>query len=79
MKLLHSCVGSPIKQSDLSVNFSPHHNRVALPTQYEDRVVATWEKKCQDNPSLWNGSKFRLHSVATDNSGRYVCLSIWPS
>ncbi|XP_030074325.1 uridine diphosphate glucose pyrophosphatase NUDT22 isoform X1 [Microcaecilia unicolor] len=47
------------------VEISPRYNRCILP-EYEPQIAAIWENCCRNKPWLFNGSKFRVHSVAME-------------
>ena len=58
-----------IQRSDLHVSLSESYNRLnPLPDPYEQELHQVWTQRCEKNPKLWNGTKFRIHSI-TDKSG----------
>lgn len=54
----------------LRVRLSPDYNRKTLPHDYEAKIQETWTRKTDENSTLYNGTKFRLHSVDCDNDDR---------
>lgn len=70
VSILYSHGDKPISQSDLVVCFSADFNRRQLPSSHEEAIESIWSSRCSANKTLWNGSKFRLHSVSTLESGR---------
>jgi len=57
-----------ITRHNLKVNLSGSHNRKLLPESLEARIDEIWNRRVTDNPTLWNGSKFRIASVS-ESSG----------
>ncbi|XP_013422211.1 nucleoside diphosphate-linked moiety X motif 22 [Lingula anatina] len=43
------------------------YNRHKLPQQYEQTFDDVWSRRRLENPSLWNGTKFRLHSTKLES------------
>jgi len=56
-----------ITRHSLKVNLSESHNRRPLPSALEACIDEIWTKRVSDNPTIWNGSKFRLASVSDSN------------
>lgn len=63
-----------VKREDLNVTLSECFNRVKMPHNYEDKISEIWAKRIFDNPKLWNGTKFRLHSI--ENKNKNVTFNI---
>nr|CAD1839785.1 unnamed protein product [Ananas comosus var. bracteatus] len=58
-KLLLSCP-SGLPQSRVFVDFGPVHDRVPHPdANLEESINEIWNRRLQENPSLYNGTKFR--------------------
>jgi len=56
-----------ITRHNLKVKLSGSHNRKSLPEPLEARIDEIWNRRVTDNPTLWNGSKFRIASVSESN------------
>ena len=56
-----------ITRHNLKVELSTSYNRKSLPEPLEAEIGNIWMRRVTDNPTLWNGSKFRIVSVS-DNS-----------
>jgi 8-oxo-dGTP pyrophosphatase MutT (NUDIX family) len=52
-----------LNQCDVTVDFSPAYARQPGPPDIEEQVLETWRKRAEANPFIFNGSKFRLHSL----------------
>lgn len=59
----------------LRVRLSPGYNRRTLPHDYETKIQETWTRKTDENPTLYNGTKFRLHSVDCDDGDRSATVT----
>jgi len=59
----------------LKIEFGPQHKRQPHP---EDQLEERWEQECSANPRIFDGSKFRLHSIAWagDRSSVSICLGL---
>ena len=57
-----------VPKTSVTVVLSEAYNRTILP-EHEQRVDDMWNKRLEKNPSLYNGSKFRLHSVEENTHG----------
>ena len=53
-----------VTRHNLKVNLSDSHNRKPLPSPREALIDEIWSRRVADNPTLWNGSKFRISSVS---------------
>ncbi|XP_064623056.1 uridine diphosphate glucose pyrophosphatase NUDT22-like [Lineus longissimus] len=53
----------PISRNNTSVETSKEFNRILLTSDMEKVVQMYWQERIQANPRLFNGTKFRLHSV----------------
>ena len=65
-----------ITRHSLKVSLSDSHNRRPLPSALEACIDETWTRRVSDNPTLWNGSKFRISSVSDGNDGVTFHLGI---
>lgn len=54
-----------LSEDRVRVELSPRYNRRPLP-QYEARIAESWSQRCLQNPWLFNGSKFRIHSASLE-------------
>ncbi|XP_044126672.1 uridine diphosphate glucose pyrophosphatase NUDT22 [Bufo gargarizans] len=52
-----------IPQRKVHVQLSPLYQRCRLPPQLEERILLDWEERQRKQPWVFNGAKFRLHSV----------------
>ncbi|XP_072277582.1 uridine diphosphate glucose pyrophosphatase NUDT22 [Pyxicephalus adspersus] len=59
------CSPSPrgIPQRKVHVQLSPLYQRRKLPPPMEERILLDWEERQRKQPWVFNGAKFRLHSV----------------
>ena len=62
-------VGKLIAEQKTSVCVSRDFNRRTVPED-EASIEAIWANRLKDNPRLFNGTKFRVHSVSSDGSDR---------
>lgn len=80
-KLLLSCP-SALPRSRVLVDFSPQYDRIPHPDpNLEHSIDEIWNQRLQQNPSLYNGQKFRyggdsLHHVAGSEQDSSVCLHL---
>ncbi|XP_014354566.1 uridine diphosphate glucose pyrophosphatase NUDT22 isoform X1 [Latimeria chalumnae] len=51
-----------ITEDRVQVEISPKYNRRQL-QHHEPKIEATWRERCRENPWLFNGAKFRIHSA----------------
>lgn len=58
-----------VDRHSLKVNLSREFDRKVLPAPFEDDVEKVWNEKLLHNPTMWNGTKFRLDSVISDENG----------
>ena len=49
-----------LRRADVSVELSPAHDRCTLQRPCEDEIGSIWDTRLAANPSLYNGTKFRL-------------------
>ena len=47
--------------------FQEEYNRKISPA-HETNIDTIWANRCQKNPHLYNGSKFRFHSIVQDDN-----------
>ncbi|XP_070622321.1 uridine diphosphate glucose pyrophosphatase NUDT22 [Erythrolamprus reginae] len=59
------CGGIP--ESRVRVELSPLYDRTSLPAD-QAQIDSVWAARCRQNPWLFDGAKFRLHSVKLDGS-----------
>ncbi|KAM3920688.1 uridine diphosphate glucose pyrophosphatase NUDT22 isoform 2-T2 [Leptodactylus fuscus] len=52
-----------IPQRKVHVQLSPLYQRRRLPPPLEERILVDWEERQRKQPWVFNGAKFRLHSV----------------
>lgn len=52
-----------IPQRKVHVQLSPLYQRRRLPPPLEERILVDWEERQRTQPWVFNGAKFRLHSV----------------
>jgi len=60
----------------LKVMLSVGYNRKPLPASHEAAIDEIWNSRLQGNPTLWNGSKFRIASVTDGSDGVTFNLGI---
>ncbi|KAK6142074.1 hypothetical protein DH2020_012176 [Rehmannia glutinosa] len=78
-KLLLSCP-SGLSPSEVSVVFDPTYDRIPHPDiSLENSITEIWDRRVQQNPSLYNGLKFRygghtLGEGADSSQNTSVCL-----
>jgi len=63
-----------ITRNSLKVELSTSYNRKCLPAAFEARIGELWSRRVADNPTMFNGSKFRIVSVC-DNCD-YVTFNL---
>ena len=49
-----------LRRQDVTVDLSTAHDRCSLQSSCEDHIGSIWDARLSANPSLYNGSKFRL-------------------
>lgn len=64
-----------IPQSNIKVDMSEEYNRKILP-DHEKRIDTIWTSRCKENCHLFNGSKFRFHSIIRDNNSNQVVFRL---
>ncbi|KAJ8636953.1 hypothetical protein MRB53_011220 [Persea americana] len=80
-KLLLACP-SGYSPEQVLVDFSASFDRVPHPdNDLEDSISEIWNRRIQENPSLYNGKKFRyggysMHDVGVPNQESNVCLHL---
>ncbi|GER29410.1 Nudix hydrolase [Striga asiatica] len=80
-KLLLSCPAG-LNPSEVSVVFDKTYDRIPhLDTSLENSITEIWDKRSQQNPSLFNGLKFRygghtLSGKAGSCNKAHVCLHL---
>jgi hypothetical protein len=61
--IIYSPSSKPIQRKNAYVKMSKEFNRTVFTTHMENVVQVHWEDRVKANPKLFNGTKFRLHSV----------------
>ena len=56
-----------VKDFKIKINFSNEFNRIKLNESIENEIEQEWKSRCDKNNSLFNGKKFRLHSLELIN------------
>lgn len=51
-------------------------NRRRLPEHFETQIDETWNERVRKNPTIWNGTKFRIESVVEMNNSVTFNLGI---
>ena len=59
----------------LHVILSSKNNRKKLPDDQEQEIESTWKARKEENPSLFNGTKFRLESLE-EHEGDLLTLNL---
>ncbi|XP_018113108.1 uridine diphosphate glucose pyrophosphatase NUDT22 isoform X1 [Xenopus laevis] len=59
-----------LPQRRVQAQLSPHYQRRRLPPPLEDQILLEWEERKRKQPWVFNGAKFRLHSVKADLNQR---------
>ncbi|XP_026579841.1 uridine diphosphate glucose pyrophosphatase-like [Pseudonaja textilis] len=68
ISLLFKCPAlGGIPESHVRVELSPLYDRNSLPAD-QAQIDSVWAARCRQNPWLFDGAKFRLHSVKLDGS-----------
>lgn len=64
------CSPSPqgIPQRKVHVQLSPLYQRRRLPPPLEEQILVDWEERQRKQPWVFNGAKFRLHSVQPEEN-----------
>lgn len=64
------CSPSPqgIPQQKVHVQLSPLYQRRRLPPPLEEQILLDWEERQRKQPWVFNGAKFRLHSVQPEEN-----------
>ncbi|OWF45666.1 nucleoside diphosphate-linked moiety X motif 22-like [Mizuhopecten yessoensis] len=57
-----------IRHSDTIAHLSPEFNKKNH-DEFDVHIESIWEKRRLENPKLFNGTKFRLHSVSHESNG----------
>ncbi|XP_063801018.1 uridine diphosphate glucose pyrophosphatase NUDT22 isoform X1 [Pseudophryne corroboree] len=55
-----------IPQRRVRVQLSPMYQRRSLPPPLEEQILLDWEERQRKQPWVFNGAKFRLHSVMSE-------------
>ncbi|KAM4721944.1 uridine diphosphate glucose pyrophosphatase NUDT22 isoform 2-T2 [Rhinophrynus dorsalis] len=59
-----------LPQSSVHAQLSPLYQRRKLPPPLEEQILLDWEERKRQQPWVFNGAKFRLHSVQPEESER---------
>ena len=66
-----------ITRNKLKVKLSASYNRRALPDAImEAEIDKIWQRRMNENPKMWNGTKFRIDDVVEENGDVYFHLGI---
>lgn len=65
-------IGQLIPEQKTSIHVSREFCRHTLPEDDEASIETIWNNRLKENPRLFNGTKFRLHSVTSDSSGVFT-------
>ena len=76
VQLMYTAPCKPIKRQQLRVSVSSTFNRQPLPPEAERQIDSVWTHRVSQNPSIYNGTKFRIHSAVDDNNGVVFNLGI---
>ncbi|KAM8938923.1 uridine diphosphate glucose pyrophosphatase NUDT22 isoform 2-T2 [Pelodytes ibericus] len=57
-----------LEQRKVRVQLSPLYQRRKLPPPLEEKILLEWEERQLKQPWVFNGAKFRLHSVQTEDA-----------
>ncbi|CAI9559251.1 unnamed protein product [Staurois parvus] len=57
-----------IPQRKVHVQLSPLYQRRKLPPPLEEQILVDWEERQRKQPWVFNGAKFRLHSVQPEEN-----------
>ena len=68
--------GKPIPRDKLRVVLSADFNRKTLPAPHEKHVSQIWDLRVKMNPKLYNGTKFRIDSVKTNEEEGTVIFNL---
>ena len=64
-----------VPKSKIKVKLCDEYNRKKLPS-HESNINSIWERRKNQNPKLYNGSKFRFHSLDVDDSNGEVTFDL---
>ncbi|KAE8607444.1 hypothetical protein XENTR_v10011187 [Xenopus tropicalis] len=59
-----------LPQRRVRAQLSPHYQRRCLPPPLEEQILLEWEERKSKQPWVFNGAKFRLHSVKAELNQR---------
>lgn len=65
-------VGRLIPEQEMFVQMSREFSRRTLAVAEEAAIDTIWANRLKENPRLFNGTKFRVHSVSLDTSGTFT-------
>ncbi|XP_042295431.1 uridine diphosphate glucose pyrophosphatase NUDT22 [Sceloporus undulatus] len=76
ISLLFQCPSPEgIPEAQVRAELSPLYDRHLLPGD-QLQIETAWAARCHQNPWLFNGTKFRLHSVQLDGAILTFCLGL---
>ena len=53
-----------MEEREFEIDYSRgNFDRKPLPVKFEKQIQIIWEKRKEQNPKLWNGTKFRLAQI----------------
>jgi hypothetical protein len=65
-------IGKLISEQTMCVKLSKEYSRRTLSDAEESNIDEIWAKRLEENPRIFNGTKFRIHSVNLDKSGLFT-------
>lgn len=68
--------GHFVGRENLKVALSEDYNRKTLPPEHELEISDVWEEKVRRNPSLYNGTKFRLDSIVGNACSENIIFNL---
>ena len=60
-------IGELISEERMTVKLSKSYSRRILPAADESAIERIWNDRLKNNPRLFNGTKFRVHSVSKED------------
>ena len=68
--------GQIISRDKLVVKLSPSYNRKIMSDPMESEIEKNWQKRVEENPRMWNGTKFRIDDAYEENGKTIFHLGI---
>ncbi|KAL3873430.1 hypothetical protein ACJMK2_036549 [Sinanodonta woodiana] len=63
-------------KSKVKISLDKSYNRQILPSKQEENIDTIWKKRLHENPTLFNGTKFRLQSAQYNESDMNLHLNM---